>query len=346
MIVLIRADATPASGTGHVMRCAALGIRLNRDNVRLHFASASMPPPLADWLRARGFVVHRLPGVLPGDQAADLVQSLSVAQGLGGVDLMVVDHYGLGLVWERGMRKSVRRILAIDDLANRDHDCDVLLDQNLHREAEQRYAGRVPRGTLQFIGPRFALLRPEFDNPSLARERDGSVNSLLVFFGGTDPGNQTLKVIDALRQLGAMAPPATLVLGPAHPNRAKVHSAAEGLDNVIVIDATNEMANLIRSADLAIGTCGVSAWERCLLALPSIVVVTAENQREDAEILHELEAVICLGDAMNVTSDDWAQALAGAIGNPARLQKMGAAAFNVMSGRHDGFAELERALVV
>lgn len=340
MICLMRADATAESGTGHVMRCAALGSRLARNETAVHFASVSMPPALAAWLGERGFVLHDLAA---GDEPADMAQTLAVADSLGGVDLLVVDHYGLGKSWEQGVRGSTRRILAIDDLG-RHHDCDVLLDQNLRRDAEVQYDGRVPAQARQFIGPRFALLRPEFDAPDLARTRDGRINQLLVFFGGTDPGNQTLKVIEALRQLGEAAPPATVVLGPAHPDRGTVHAETAGMSRVAVLDATNEMARLIRDADLAIGACGTAAWERCLLSLPSIVVVTAENQREDAEILDGLGALDCLGNAVDVTSNDWAKALTRAIASPERLVTMGTAAQAVMHGRHDGFAELERAL--
>lgn len=322
------------------MRCAALGIRLARKGMAIHFASVSMPLALAAWLKERGFVAHDL---TVGDEAADMTETRAVAERLGGVDLLVVDHYGLSRSWEQGMRGSARRILAIDDLG-RDHDCDVLLDQNLRRDADVRYNGRLPAAARQFIGPRFALLRPEFDAPDLTRIRDGRVDQLLVFFGGTDPGNQTLKVIEALRRLGDAAPPTTVVLGPAHPDRGTVHAQTAGMSKVKVLDATNEMARLFRDADLAIGACGIAAWERCVLSLPSIVVVTAENQREDAEILDGLGALDCIGDAVDVTADDWAQALSRAIASPERLVAMGAAAQAVMHGRHDGFAELERAL--
>lgn len=344
MITLLRADATPESGTGHVMRCAALGLRLKRRGAQLHFASASPPSALSAWLGERGFVVHPLTGIASGDGQADLAQCQAVARQLGGVDLLVVDHYGLGLDWEKGMRPVARRILAIDDLADRDHDCDVLLDQNLRYDAEHRYTGRIPSNARQFIGPRFALLRPEFDDPSLVRTRDGKVERVLVFFGGTDPGNQSLKVVDALSLLGASAPTATIVLGPAHPDRALVHSAAAGMPSVTIVDATNEMGRLMQQADLALGACGIAAWERCLLGLPSIVVVTAENQREDAEILRDLGALDYLGDAAEVTASDWTDALTNAMASPERMKKMGVEALQVMRGRVDGFAELESVL--
>lgn len=345
MQVLIRTDATLASGTGHVMRCAALGMRLQARGGTIHFACAALPAGLHEWLISRDLKVHMLDDLTPGDVAVDLQKSVNLARCVGPIDLLVVDHYGLGRDWEQGMRPCANRILVIDDLANRDHDCDALLDQNLRDAAELRYAALLPPGAKQFIGPHFALLREEFDEPSLTRQRDGQVRKLLVFFGGTDPGNQSLKVIDALRLLGDLVPATTLVLGPVHPDRELAHARAAGLPHLKVLDATDRMSALMSQADLAIGTCGVAAWERCAVGLPSLVVVTAENQREDAEILHRLGAVVNLDDAANTSAKDLADCLCHLIGQPERIKAMGSAAASVMQGRKAAFAEFEAALL-
>ena len=345
MIVLVRADATTEIGSGHVMRCAALGTRLRARGASVHFVCVGLPAGLGDWLRDRDFGLTLLPASEIGNWRADLAATSEVARHLGHVDLLIVDHYRLERGWEHGMRAHVRRILVIDDLADRDHDCDFLLDQSLHYDAQSRYGQRVPKGTRQFLGPRYALLRTEFDVPGLERARDGNVNHLLVFFGGSDPGNQTLKVLDALRALGPIVPKSVIVLGPAHPHRDTVHESAAGLAGVHVLDATDQMAQLISQADLAIGTCGVAAWERCALGLPSLVVVTAENQREDAEILCRLGAVKHLGDADGVSAEHWTCALRQAMDRPHFIRSMGMAAREVMAGRQAALAELEKALV-
>lgn len=345
MRVLVRADSTLASGTGHVMRCAALGLRLQARGCTIHFACAALPSALNEWLVSRGIQVHMLNDAAPGDVATDLRQSVNLAQRIGIVDLLVVDHYGIARDWEQGMRPYVRRILVIDDLADRDHDCDALLDQNLRREATARYANRIMPAARQFIGPRFALLRQEFDDNSLMRSRDGSLRRLLVFFGGTDPGNQSFKVIEALRLLAGDAPQTKLVLGPAYADRDSVCAKAAGLTGLTVLEATDCMAVLMSEADLAIGTCGVAAWERCSVGLPSVVVVTAENQREDAELLHAMGAIENLGDADDVSTNQFASVLATLLRDPARVREMGKRSELVMAGRAIALAELEEALI-
>jgi UDP-2,4-diacetamido-2,4,6-trideoxy-beta-L-altropyranose hydrolase len=344
MIILIRADATLEIGSGHVMRCAALGMRLMTRGALVHFVCVDLPERLADWLRERGFGLTVLSATDIADWRADLAATCEVVRQVGHADLLIVDHYGLERRWESGMRPYTRCILVIDDLADRDHDCDLLLDQNLHEDAEGRYMQRVPRGARQFLGPQYALLRAEFDEHGLDRARDGSVKRLLVFFGGTDSGNQSIKVIDALRALGSCAPESTIVLGPANPYRDAIHKSADNLPNVHVRDATDQISMLMAQADLAIGTCGVAAWERCALGLPCLVVVTSENQREDAEILHRLGAVEHLGDADEVSAANWESALRRAMDDPHRIRSMALAAKEVMAGRRTALAELERAL--
>lgn len=342
MNVLMRADASLESGTGHVMRCAALGLRLQEKGSEIHFACAALPDGLLDWLESRGMQVHMIETVAIVDSAYDLAQSSEISRRIGSIDLLVVDHYGLGKDWERAMRIHARRIFAIDDLADRDHDCDVLLDQNLREDASTRYMARIPATARQFIGPRFALLRKEFDDPALLRVRDGVLRQLLVFFGGTDPGNQSLKVIEALKLLGGNAPRTTLVLGlgVAHVQRDLVHAQAAGLECLTVLDSTDRMSVLMAQADLAIGTCGVAAWERCALGLPSIVVVTAENQREDAKIMHQRGALIDLGDADQVSGKIIADCLGRLTDSAGVLRKMGASASEVMHGRGDALREI------
>lgn len=345
MIVLIRADASLDIGTGHVMRCAALGMRLMARGALVHFVCAGLPDRLADWLQTRGFGLSLLPAANIADWRTDLAATVEAARQIGHADLLIVDHYRLESGWESGMRPHARRILVVDDLADRDHDCDLLLDQNLHDDMPNRYKQHAPPRTLLFLGPKYALLRAEFDGQGLERIRDGSVKRLLVFFGGTDPGNQTGKMIDALRVLDSPILESTIVLGTAHPCRNSIHQSATGLPNIRVLDATDRISILMSEADLAVGTCGVAGWERCALGLPSLVVVTAENQREDAEILHRLGAVEYLGDADRVGVENWVSAISKAMEDPRRIQSMALAAKEIMAGRQVALAELERTLV-
>lgn len=345
MKVLIRVDANSKIGIGHVMRCAAIGKRLQEWGATVHFVCLVLPVNVAEWLIQNGFELTQMPIENEKSVRFDLIETIKVALLNGPFDLLIVDHYGLDARWESEMRGHTRSILVIDDLANRHHDCDFLLDQNLHDNANIRYQALVPNHTILFMGPKYAALRKEFNEVVVNVERSGEVKRLLIFFGGTDPGFQTLKVLDALRGLGQHAPESIVVLGPAYPSREKIHENAVGLTNVLVLDSTDCMSKLIKWADLGIGTCGISAWERCVFGLPSLVVVTADNQREDAEILHKKGAVLNLGNADLINVKEWKSAIMQTTSNPKQIRAMSLASQSVMAGRAAAIEEFEKVLL-
>ena len=153
-----------------------------------------------------------------------------------------------------------------------------------------------------------------------------------MYFGGGDVTNESLKVVTALRSI-ADAPTTTVVLGRSHPHGDALRRAAEGSERVTVLETTQEMARLIAEADLGIGTCGGAAWERCALGLPTLVAISADNQRDDARILDGLGAVRNLGDAASVTVERWQAAIADLLRNRKALQAMSVASVGVMAGR-------------
>lgn len=328
------------------MRCLALAGLLRDRGAKSLFLCAETAGHLCDFIEDRGFPAARMPiSELPAGWKED-AEHTRAAIGSRKLQphLLVVDHYKLDARWERALRSFVGRIFVFDDLADRSHDCDVLLDQNLHDCPELRYKGLVSAETRVFVGPRFALMRPEFETRA-ARLRDQGLQRLLVFFGGIDPTNEAFKLVSALRILGERAPETKLVLGPINPGAQDLRRFAASIAKVAVIGATDQMAKLITEADLGIGTCGISAWERCWLGLPALVVISADHQRDDARILQALGAVRCLGDAANVTIGDWVAALRAVQTEPAALLSMSHASAQVMRGRREALRDLEAALV-
>jgi UDP-2,4-diacetamido-2,4,6-trideoxy-beta-L-altropyranose hydrolase len=341
--IAIRVDASLDIGMGHVMRCLAFADTMAGRGAAVVFVSQEIHEHVCDPIREAGFEVATLPHVMHWEPDAE--QSVGTLRRRAfSPDLLVVDNYSLDRRWEQQLRSVARRILVIDDLADRAHDCDILLDPNLHDSPESRYAGLVSLHTRVFVGPQYAFLRPEFDR-AVPRIRDAGVRKLLIFFGGSDPSNETLKLVQALRALATRAPRAVIVLGPINPRAEEIRRAASGLTGVELIGVTREMAQLMADADLALGTCGGAAWERCMLGLPALVVVSAENQRDDARILHSMGAVRNLGDANEATVETWVAAIAAMQGDADALHAMSRAAQTVMRGRQAAMREFEIALV-
>ncbi len=319
MKVLIRADASLENGTGHVVRCLSLAQALRERGATVHFASRELPGNLNALVAARGFPVHRLPAPtgpfspradipharwLTVSEEQDLNDTRTVLQGLDGIDTLIVDHYALDARWQRAMRPLARRIMAIDDLADREHDADILLDQNLVANSQQRYEGRVRDDCRRLLGPRYALLRPEFAQARRHLQlRGGKLQRFLVFLGGVDAGNYTGMTLDALDLLSAVEWEADVVVGLSNPHAAAIKSRCAQRPNLRYHRAVDHMAELMAAADLAIGAGGSTVWERACLGLPSVLLIVAANQRGSVHAIAAAGCAIALeGTDVSATS--------------------------------------------
>jgi UDP-2,4-diacetamido-2,4,6-trideoxy-beta-L-altropyranose hydrolase len=280
------------------MRCLTLADALAARGGRCLFVSREHEGALFGAIHERGRAVAALPLMEPqvassaepqlahaawlgADWREDAAQT-KAALGDASVDWLIVDHYALDIRWERELRPFCKRLMVIDDLADRAHDCDLLLDQNLGR-AVKDYATLVPKTARILAGPRFALLRPEFAAKraeSLARRAQPKLRNILVTMGGVDQHNVTERVLDAVEDCGLPGDVSvTVVMGGAAPWLESVRAKASRATRPIqVLVDVRDMARLMTECDLAIGAAGTTSWERACLGVPTFVVVLAENQ--------------------------------------------------------------------
>ncbi|SFA47098.1 UDP-2,4-diacetamido-2,4,6-trideoxy-beta-L-altropyranose hydrolase [Metapseudomonas otitidis] len=336
MRVLVRADASLRIGSGHVMRCLTLAEALRQAGCDVQFACR---PGLGDGLAliaARGFPVHRLEGV--EDERACVESPLPWAEDLAALwqalpagttfDWCVVDHYGLGAEWERGVRLRARWVMAIDDLLHRPHEVDLLLDQNA--TARQRLDDDSLATVRQpLLGPHFALLREAFQGAPIAvAER---VERVLVSFGGVDIGGETLKALAALETFPDVA--VDVVAGAANPAWGELEQRVSQHPRWTLHRHVDDFAGLMRQADLCIGAGGGTTWERAALGLPTLCVALAPNQRPNAERLAEAGLHLYLGEAADLAVDDYRAALRILLGNPGLRRSLAARGRETVDGR-------------
>ena len=310
MKVIFRADASVTIGTGHVMRCLTLAEALRGTGAEVGFVCRELEGNLVGLIEARGFEVHALARLEPpADPLAwtaehwqeDAAQTASFFEARA--DWLVVDHYALDERWERELRGCAERVMILDDLADRVHDCDLLLDQNYSCEPT-RYDALVPAHCRKLLGPAYALLRDEF---GAAREWPREVREIkrvLVFFGGTDPTNETAKALRALQRWGeGKRLNIDVVIGGSNPHRAELESLVNTMPNALFHVQASNMAALMARADLSVGAGGSTIWERFCLGLPSLVLSTATNQETISKALAKGGCHLYLGDSASVDED-------------------------------------------
>jgi len=327
MKVAFRADASLQIGTGHVMRCLTLADALAARSADCQFICRAHEGNLIDFIRGKGYVAHALPithEVSTGSTASDPAASapdLAHAHWLGATqaqdaeacapilaaqrpDWLIVDHYALDARWERALAPHYRKLMVIDDLADRPHACDLLLDQTFGRDAAD-YRPLVPADCRLLCGSQYALLRPEFAalRPySLQRRARPALRELLITMGGVDKDNATGQVLQALRTCPLPADcRITVVMGATAPWLEEVRMQAQDMPwPTQVLVGVSDMAQLMADSDLAIGAAGATSWERCCLGLPTAMMVLAANQRHAARLLEQVNAVRMLDLAANL----------------------------------------------
>jgi UDP-2,4-diacetamido-2,4,6-trideoxy-beta-L-altropyranose hydrolase len=327
MRVVFRVDASVRIGSGHVMRCLTLAASLSRTGAQCHFICRDLSGHLVELVRQRGFEVSLLatedngtakPSAADdtgtGDPAyafwlgchwhVDAHQTRPILDALQ-PDWLVVDHYALDSRWENAVRQAQTKILVIDDLADRPHACDVLLDQNLGRQASH-YRDLVPAHCKLLVSPEYALLRPEFAllrEPSLQRQRS-SLRKILVNMGGVDQPNATGEVLKALQHCALPENCSiSVVMGQQSPWVREIQALADNMPWLTeVVVNVKDMGQRMAESDLAIGAAGSTSWERCCLGLPTFIVVLAPNQAQGAAALANAQAALLLGSVADIAT--------------------------------------------
>ncbi|HCL58978.1 MAG TPA: UDP-2,4-diacetamido-2,4,6-trideoxy-beta-L-altropyranose hydrolase [Acinetobacter sp.] len=317
MKVVFRVDASIQMGTGHVMRCLTLADALKNQGAECYFICREHFGNLIGLITQRGYHVDVLPymDLSQEDKLQNHNVDLAHASWLGATqkvdaslcipimevlkpDWLIVDHYALDVRWEKVLRPYCKQIMVIDDLADREHDCDLLLDQTFGRDSKD-YIVRVPVSCEILCGAEYALLRPEFSqwrDYSLERRENSQLKQLLINLGGVDKDNITTQILIALKQCSLPSElKIIVVMGGTAPWIKEVCQQAQNMPWVTdVVVGVNNMAELMAKSDLAIGAAGSTSWERCCLGLPSIMVVLADNQNLIAKDLHNWGGAISI----------------------------------------------------
>lgn len=284
-LVGIRADASGPMGGGHIMRCLAVADAFARRGARPVFLSHPDSERAAPALGRCGWPVLAVPS--PTEPIAGILEEA----GVGLLDILLIDHYDIDARQEGSLGQSARMLMAIDDLPDRRHDCDLLVDLRDDAVSQQsRAPGARVLGGLAYapLRPEFAQMRPE----SLSRRRaEGDCRRLLVSLGLTDPGGITLRIVTSLLPLGADLV-LDVVVGPRAPSLPGLMEISAADPSVTTHVDPPDVAGLMAAADLAVGAGGTTSWERCCLGLPSVIIQLADNQAPNIVMLTGMGAAV------------------------------------------------------
>tara|TARA_R110002050_G_scaffold276248_6_gene421451 strand:+ start:751 stop:2313 length:1563 start_codon:yes stop_codon:yes gene_type:complete len=322
--IVFRADASPVLATGHIMRCLTLAqaLKLKFPLARIIFISNLLPNNLTAKLMQLSVELIALPFDIDStdwrqkDDARACIRAITsqVLTINTTIDLLIIDHYLIDWRWQEEFKKYYKKLLVIDDLANRKHLADFLLDQTLNRQAND-YLSLVPPYCQLLLGKKFILLRDEFKQliPNAKQKRTQaktikntiSIRNILVNLGGLDNTNLNRVIIKALIEYKETTCnhelTVDIIMASHSPHVENIKALTTEHYWLTLTTDCNQMSTKILNADLAIGACGTTAWERCCLGLPTLAIVLADNQKEVNKNLAKKKAIISLGNYQTLT---------------------------------------------
>lgn len=323
------------------MRCLNLASALRKRDGDSLFLCRDHEGNLVPLIRERGFDVRVLGQGVCGNSSAvedtpsaadphssrlgtswltDAEETIHAVAEWGRPDWMIVDHYGIDFQWERMLRPYSRGLIVIDDLADREHDCDLLVDQNLVADTRSRYSGKLPEHCCLLLGPRYAMLEPLYaELHGQAAPRHGKIHRVLVYFGGADIEDLTGKTISAFLTLERNDVEMDVVVNPRSSYVESIRRRIAGVENVRLHMFLPSLSSLMRTADVSIGAGGITTWERCCLGVPSYVITLADNQIAGARELDRLGVICWLGNARDLSVQDLTEAISGMLGKSSHI---------------------------
>jgi len=323
-VAAFRYDVSPAIGAGHMARCLALGAALERHGyMSVHVVGHEGIGLLPAHLRADAIAIR------PGEAGGEvLLRTLGRR-----ADLCVVDHYGIDGKDESELARACHHLAVIDDLADRRHAADALID-SAPVQAPGRYATLIGPGTLELLGADYALLRADFIRQRFMPSGGATTRpSVLISMGGTDPVDATSMMLEEVMELGPDIG-ITIVLGRGAPHRDEVAARVAAFrGRADVLSAVEDMASLANRHTLAVGAPGVSALERACLGLAQVLVTTAANQATVAMGLDRAGAALCLGPVAELVPGAVRSAASDLLTNSSRREQMRHAARRLVDGR-------------
>ncbi|MGL5335668.1 MAG: UDP-2,4-diacetamido-2,4,6-trideoxy-beta-L-altropyranose hydrolase [Enterovibrio sp.] len=305
--VFIRVDSSDVIGTGHVMRCLVLAKELTKSDCMVSFICRNHHGNLIALIKAKGFLVYTLESKQPidthyeswigDDWQSDACETINILT-KNDADIIIVDHYGIDQRWQNKVKAAVNKLIVIDDLANRAHVCDLLVDQNIWPDQLDRYQKLVPKNCRCLLGPKYALLRSDF--ASYRAQKIKKEQRVVAFFGGGDPTGECVKLLSAALDMPPLPFDLIIVHGSSVISK-ELRDLAALRNELIIADRLPNYDLVLASAKYAFGASGSSNWERFCLGTPTSLVCVADNQSRLAAYLKDLQLVRYLGDGRALT---------------------------------------------
>ena len=306
--IYFRCDSSVKIGSGHIIRCLVLANFLKKMGFNTTFISKEIEENLFDLILNHNHGLIRLSKPknnknLWKNDAEEIFNKIKNFN--SNKDWMVVDHYYLNKAWEVKISSKVYKLFIIDDLCDRFHEGNVLLNQNYLPGIESQYKKILSSKTKILLGPKYAILSPEYRKARkfIKINKKNKIHRMIIFFGASDDQEQTIRCLSILAKLNLKELKIDVVVGLANKKKKSIREMTNKIDGAVLHVQIPSLCNLMKKADLYLGSGGTTTWERCCLGLPSIVISTGKNQVRSNENLYKQGVIEYLGKTDSVSNE-------------------------------------------
>ncbi len=302
--IFFRVDSSFDLGFGHLNRCLILAEIFEKRKIKVNFICKNLRGNLTSEIKAKNYKIYFIKN-LKKSIHEDYVNTRKILERFDAdASYLVIDNYKWNKKYEEKLRSSVDKIIVIDDLADRKHDCDLIIDQNLYSNFKHRYDKLVPKNCQKLLGPKYVLLRKEF-LLSKKKLKINKINKIFISFGGQDISDETIKVILAIKNSKLNYQKINLMVNKSNKNLKDLKKNSKNMKGIKISTVDNELLKLIQNADLSIGAGGSMTWERAYLGIPSIISILSKNQLEITNTMERNGCIYNMGWAKNVKIIDY-----------------------------------------
>ena len=327
-MLFLGVDSSDKIGSGHLTRCITLAEELKNRGAEILFITRNLRANYNNLIDRKRFNLIELNNNLENnnvennksvqlvkqeneylnwlevDLKADAIQTIEAIKLMNKIDLLIIDHYAIDSSWEKKLNLYCKKIIVIDDLANRSHMCDLLIDQNLFKNYK-RYINKINKSTELLLGPKYSLIKNDYKKIRSQVHPRKKIKRIFIYISGADRTKLTYKVLKAFIELKFSEFEFDIVVNPyIYDEITKLIARSQEKLDIRIHKNLPNLSRLMLQADLAIGACGTTSWERCCMGLPSVVFTVAENQIGIANELHNQKYVKWIGDSRDLSYEE------------------------------------------
>lgn len=256
MKAAIYANGSEKIGMGHIIRTMAIGDVLRTNKIEVEYICSSSSVECIKFIEGKGYVVK------------------SELSCINKYFFIIVDSYDIDNTKKLvDFYRFSEKVIYIDDLNLLDsYDIDLLINYAVGAE-NYNYDGKAGK----LLGSKFTPLRTQFLNISY-RELKKNLKNVLITMGAADEFNYTSYILKILLQ---SYPDLNykVVLGMTNKNKDVIKNTFN-YSNVEFYTNVEDMASLMQNNDIAVSAGGSTIYELCACRIPTIAVITADNQKQ------------------------------------------------------------------